>query len=128
MTRRKTHGTFPCLRYPSPVTRIFIIALLIVLLPLRGWTAERMAEHMAATAMPADCPMMMQAGSPDQASTDDGEAATPADRTCQLCMSLAAPETATVQAVSPAPQTVAVQPADRFASADLPRAAKPPIS
>ena len=137
------------LRYPSPVTRIFIIALLIVLLPLRGWTAERMAEHMATNggpashavgaapgAMSADCPMLMQiaakAGAPDTASTDDsGATSTPTERSCQscqLCMSLAAHDVPAVQAVCPAPQTLAVHRADRFASADLPLFSKPPIS
>jgi hypothetical protein len=135
----------PRLRYPSPVTRILILVLLIVLLPLRGWSAERMADHMAATgastahamgAMPADCPMMMQmaamASLADKSFTDDGgTTSTPTDRTCQscqLCMSLAAPETPAVQAVSPAPQSVAVHRADSFASAYLPRSIKPPIS
>lgn len=131
------------------MTRIFILALLIVLLPLRGWTAERMADHMAANSgaaaqhattgsMPADCPMMMlqmaaKAGATQDAAPDDdsGATTTPSERTCQscqLCMSLAAPHTTATQAVSPAPQTVAVHRADRFASADLAQVNKPPIS
>lgn len=130
------------------MTRTFLLILLIAVLPLRGWTAERMADHMAANsgaasqhattgAMPADCPMMLQmavkAGAMQDPATDDDSAAptTSSERTCQscqLCMSLAAPETTAVQAASPAPQTLAVHSAYRFASADLPRSIKPPIS
>lgn len=121
------------LRYPSRVSRIVILILLIVLLPLRGWSAERMAEHMAASAMPADCPMvMLTAGSAEAgASDDDGATLSTTDRSCQscqLCMALIAPETVAVQTLSAAPHAVTVHSTDRFASVDPVRAAKPPIS
>lgn len=129
---RKGMEPFAGMRYPSPVTRIFII-LLIVLLPLRGWTAERMANHMAANAMPADCPMMMlNAGLAEAGSTDDsGATPTPTERTCQscqLCMALASPEMPIVQAVGPVAPTVVVHRSDSFASAEIPPVSKPPIS
>lgn len=121
----------PCLRYPSPVTRICITILLIVLLPLRGWAVEQMAHDMAAGAMPADCPMvqMAQAAPADMGSEYDG-ATTPTDRTCQscqLCMALAAAEMPIIQAVGHAPPTVVVHRADRFVSADISPVSKPPI-
>jgi hypothetical protein len=114
------------------VTRLFTILLLIALLPLRGWAVERMANDMAAGAMPADCPMvqMAQAAPADTGSMDDAGTTTPTERTCQscqLCMALAAPEMPIVQAAGPAPLTVAVHRADRFASAYLSPVSKPPI-
>ena len=134
------YGTFRGLRCPTAVFRLVFIFLLIVLLPLRGWTAERMAERMAATevstsqamgAMPADCPMMMKMGSPHETLTDDSGTTTPTERTCQccqLCMSLAAHNVHAVHSVCAAPQSVAVHRSDSFASADLPRVSKPPIA
>jgi hypothetical protein len=125
------NGTIHRVRYPSPVTRIFILILLIVLLPLRGWSAERMAEHMAASAMPVDCPMMMLKAGSSEAASPNGATPTATERTCQscqLCMALIAPETVALQAVLPAPHAVAVHRTDRFASVDPLRAAKPPIS
>lgn len=129
------------------MARVFILILLIIVLPLRGWTAERMAEHMAASnsgaapqhamgAMPADCPMMMVAAQQmDAADGGDGSDSAPQHpakhttcQACQLCMSLATQDTPVLQTTGPAPQAVAVHPADRFASADLPRSIKPPIS
>ena len=114
------------------MTRLFTILLLIVLLPLRGWAVERMANDMAAGAMPADCPMLqMVQVAPADTSSSDGKETSPADRTCQscqLCMSLVAQEMPTLQADQPAPHARAVHSAYGFTSADLPRSIKPPIS
>jgi hypothetical protein len=120
------------------VSRLFII-LLIALLPLRGWSAERMAVHMAVSesatsAMSAehgtqheDCAMMMAVDSSDTSSTDHGGKTERSCQTCQLCMTLAAHEIPAVQAIGPAPHSVAIPRADRYTSAELTLAVKPPI-
>ncbi|MES2581632.1 MAG: hypothetical protein V4627_02855 [Pseudomonadota bacterium] len=114
------------------MTRLLTILLLIVLLPLRGWAVERMADDMAAGVMPADCPMLqMVQVAPADTGTSDGKETSPAERTCQscqLCMSLVAQEMSTLQADQPAPHALAVHSAYGFTSADLPRSIKPPIS
>ncbi len=125
-------GTIWRLRYPSPVNRIFILILLTVLLPLRGWAVERMANDMAAGGMPADCPMVQvaQPDPADQGSTDDFGTTTATEHTCQscqLCMALVTPEMPIVRAVGPASLTVVVHPTDSFASAEIPPVSKPPI-
>ena len=120
------------LRCRIPVTRLFTILLLIVLLPLRGWAVERMAVDMAAGAMPADCHMVHMV----QAAPADADAAEGSDtsltegtcHSCQLCMSLVALDTPAVHMVCPAPLAATMHPADRFVSADLSRSIKPPIS
>ena len=84
-------------------TRFLFVALMIVLLPLRGWAGNIMAVEMASmafaqagvaidasqTAMPADCPMLSQLSS---GAGDQNEAALPAGcncDTCELCLAVA---------------------------------------
>jgi hypothetical protein len=108
---------------------------MIALLPLRGWSAERMAVSMAVAmaaspalasgahhaAMPADCPMLL--------TKDGGDGKTERScQTCQLCMSLAAAEAPAAKAAAHQQLAATTPSADRFSSADLARAAKPPIS
>ena len=78
-------------------TRFLFIALMLVLLPLRGWAGNVMAVDMAATtveqakmantdsqmAMPADCAMH------SQASLDDAEPHCGNCDTCELCLAVA---------------------------------------
>lgn len=123
------------------MSRLFII-FLIALLPLRGWSVERMAVHMAASesaaqamalgsehaAMPDDCPMLIKAGASDKGAQHGDGKVQRGCQSCQLCMSLAAPQAPAVKALSCGPLAALAARADRFASADLPRAAKPPIS
>lgn len=121
------------------MSRIFLI-LLIALLPLRGWSAQRMAVYMAASetttmamvaadqGMPADCPMMMQASSSDKSADQGGNKSHRGCQSCQLCMSLAAFETQATRTLPHMPITAEIPRADRFANADLVRAVKPPIS
>ena len=82
----------------SRLTRFLLIAVMLVLLPLRGWAGGVMAVNMAASAvvqantggmtsqatMPADCAMYAQQ------STDDAPAAY-CDKcdTCELCLAVA---------------------------------------
>lgn len=124
----------------------FILVLLIALLPMRGWSTERMAVEMASNGlatsqttahittnaehgMPADCPMVMAhadaaAGDPASPTGDDNRVGCHA---CQLCMSLLALEVPSRQALSRQAHPLHATHADRFASADLARVAKPPI-
>lgn len=116
-----------------PVSRLFILVL-IVLLPLRAWSVERMAVHMAAgevavvagepaAAMLADCPMHMTAA--------DNSTEPQADRgcqSCQLCMSLSPATLPLIKAPGLRPLVAASPHADRYASAELARLVKPPIS
>jgi hypothetical protein len=121
-------------RYHLPM-RVLLITLLIVLLPIRGWSAERMAVYMAGasvqSAMPDDCPMKMGASSTeqrlDERATDSGHKSDRSCQACQLCMAFAAQETPVL--TTPASEAVshAVPLADRFASVDPARLAKPPI-
>lgn len=84
-------------------TRYLFVALMIVLLPLRGWAGNIMAVEMASmanvqakvatdssqAAMPADCPMLTQLTS---GAGDQNEAAAPAFcncDTCELCLAVA---------------------------------------
>jgi hypothetical protein len=125
--------------------RLFIL-FLIALLPLRGWTMERMAFDMgsaqkvalSATAgtaeqeMGADCPMHLQAASAASAATDlHGDAPSPQHKgcqSCQLCMPLAALDAPTVLVPAANPQMLPPTGSSRFVSADRARDAKPPIS
>ncbi len=119
----------------QPVSRYFILVL-IALLPLRAWSVERMAVHMAANemavaagehaqAMPADCPMHLTAAD------DNNQGEAQAERgcqSCQLCMSLSPAVTPVLKAPGLRPQATASPQADRYASAELARLVKPPIS
>ena len=114
--------------------RIFWLALLMVLLPLRGWTGDVMATGMAAgeTQSAAHAAQAMQ-GSPDCAGHDTGSS-THADGACDSCSACQACHTLAllVPASSLAPlqvgRTRAPAGADRFASADAAPDQKPPIS
>ena len=124
------------------MARLFIL-FLIALLPLRGWTAERMVFQMErgtpvgvlsqATddAMSEDCALHMQ-----MAQMASGHAATDAAhgsdhkgcQSCQLCMPLAGLHSAAPLAVAAIPQVLPLTRSSRFVSADAARDVKPPIS
>lgn len=124
------------------MSRLFIL-FLIALLPLRGWSVERMGLQMdgvahsaqaqgADAAMSVECAMHMQAAITREAAPAESTTDHPADhkacQSCQLCMPLAALEaTAAMVMASPA-QPLPVSGTSRFASADAARCAKPPIS
>jgi hypothetical protein len=117
-----------------------IVILLVILIPLHGWSAESMAFRMAysqavaevagepvsVAGMSADCPMLAQAGSKaeEPSGASKGSAGC---QTCQLCMTLGSlgfPQTqlaAFLIEVHPEPANA------RFISADLPPQVKPPI-
>jgi len=117
-----------------------ILILLIALLPLRGWSFDRMVVRMAFNeaasnsmemgasqgSMPEDCPMMAKASSGKNAAHGE-EKAKSTHQACQLCMSLAATQAQAIKSISLQPQPQAVLRDERFASAELSRLTKPPI-
>ena len=117
----------------QPVSR-YLILVLIALLPLRAWSVERMAVHMAGNelaaaagvalaAMPADCPMhMTAAGDSNETQAERG------CQSCQLCMSLSPASLPQLKAPGLRPLATASPQAERYSSADLARLVKPPIS
>lgn len=86
------------------------------------------ASQVSASAMPADCPMLVQATTSDTGQPQEQGKSLAHCQSCQLCMTLAALPTMAVLAATTRPQAPAAPQADRFASADLLRTAKPPIS
>jgi hypothetical protein len=127
--------------------RYLLIALMIVLLPLRGWAGNAMAVDMAAqqvlvaqasaasaaamvaeSAMPADCPMHLQAvaDKADQASPVNAHCSS--CDTCQLCLALATwtqPDWPAGAMSRPGAPLLA---GTSFRSADSAASLKPPIS
>jgi hypothetical protein len=126
-------------RYHVSVTRLFIL-FLIVLLPLRGWTAERMVFAMegsapqalvslaADTGMSEECALHMQMASGHHASGESHAPVHKGCQSCQLCMPLAALASPVVSAIAASPQALPLTRSSRFVSADPARDVKPPIS
>jgi hypothetical protein len=118
-------ATYLFRRYHSRMLRLVVI-LLVVLLPLRGWGADRMSVQMAQSAMPVDCPMLVQ-----QAAQTEKSQIPPKShigcQTCQLCMALAEHAFSAPDFVAYAQQAPRVTVAVAFTSAELHRQAKPPI-
>ena len=121
--------------------RYLLIALMIVLLPLRGWAGNAMAVDMATqqvlmaqasaastAAMPADCPMHLQTVA------DKAEQASPASAhchscdTCQLCLALASWTHAAWPADAMNRPGAPLLAGNCFRSADTAAGFKPPIS
>ena len=119
-----------------------LLIFLIVLLPLRGWAAERMvhpAEHgqavvlMAqadASGMSEDCALHMQQQqmASHHANGDDQNNAHSGCQACQLCMPLAALDSPSTVPAAVLPHGVPVPRIRTLVSADPARHAKPPIS
>jgi hypothetical protein len=111
----------------------FLVILLVVLIPLRGWSVERMSIEMAqqtthsqASAMPANCPLMAQGASEDDKSSTDAKDHFGC-KTCQLCMGLSVQPNLFFSYSEPPPQASLATTSTSFISADLTRRAKPPI-
>ncbi len=120
------------------MARLFIL-FLIVLLPLRGWTAERMVFAMdtapiaalsqgAEAAMPDDCALHRAMDSAHHEPASGHGADHKGCESCQLCMPLVALDPAVVVAVAAMPAAVPVPRSSNFVSADPARDVKPPIS
>jgi hypothetical protein len=129
--------------------RIFWLTLMVVLLPLRGWTGDAMATgmageqaqitfHAAAHAKDTHEEDHAHHGQAIQTSPEcaghGSEAGTQADGVCESCSAchachaLALLVPANLLAPLPAGSTPASTGADRFASADAAPGQKPPIS
>ena len=127
--------------------RFLLIALMIVLLPLRGWAGNAMAIDMAAqqvlvaqsseantaaigaeSAMPVDCPMHMQPldDRADQAGTA-GAHCHSCD-TCQLCLAMASWAHSEWPAGTMSRPGAPLLAGHDFRSADSAASFKPPIS
>lgn len=129
------------------MSRLLLIAVLMVILPLRGWMGDAMAMHSVAQvvqmaeaaaeqAMPPDCPMAhhMERQTAHDPAPHMAHQAEPADGPCQGCdncqlclpvalLDLPTPPAAHWQAASPAPQRT-----EAFMSAPAQAGFKPPIS
>jgi hypothetical protein len=116
--------------------RTLVLMVMMALLPMRMWAAEGMSIRMAVqevavaaggvaiqSAMPEDCPMMAKADAGGH------ESPQPAGQcmACQLCAATACfPEIVLQQGPVPTGPPQGGQPS--YASADLPRDLRPPIS
>jgi hypothetical protein len=127
-------------RYHLGVARLFIL-FLIALLPLRGWTAERMvfamdtspvavSSHGGDAAMSEDCAlhMGMDIGAAHHETSPGHGSDHKGCESCQLCMPLVALDAATVLAAATMPEAVPAARIGNFVSADPARDVKPPIS
>ncbi|MFI5444870.1 hypothetical protein [Polaromonas sp. UC242_47] len=122
--------------------RYLLIALMIVLLPARGWVGHAMAMDMAEqqvimaqsavsaelNAMPEDCPMFAQAGDMMDKPAETAGAHCNSCDTCELCLALASFSWNDVPAQAFAPQAGPLAHGSRFSSADSGPGIKPPIS
>jgi hypothetical protein len=118
------------------MSRLFLL-FLIALLPLRGWTAQRMVLDMETpaavvsmaqqTGMSEDCAAHMQVAANAQANADPQGAAHTGCHACDICMPLATLDEVSVMDGSPAFHAVPVLRLCAFDSADAMRYAKPPI-
>lgn len=124
--------------------RYLLIALMIVLLPLRGWAGNAMAVDMAAQqvfmaqastaamvaepAMPADCPMHLQAVADKADQTSPAVDHCHSCDTCQLCLALASWEHHDWPASAMGRPGAPLLADTSFRSADTAASLKPPIS
>lgn len=117
-----------------------ILVVLILLIPLRGWSAERLCIQMAtnqvamelrsenalAVAMPRDCAMATNTDSTQVTKTTLDESGSGC-QSCHLCMPLAVVEDLTPNNAEKTLQAVLHPAYMHYASAELARHAKPPI-
>lgn len=130
--------------------RWFLI-LMLVLLPLRGWSAQLMGlqmgmqtgamhapvsmpdrsmaplEDMHASDMPADCPMHLASASAQPAADAQPDSHHGSCQACQLCMPLALLATEPLRMGAQHGPLPLPQAQLRFVSAELAQVAKPPI-
>ncbi len=112
----------------------FCIIMLIALLPLRGWSADRMGIDMATSGMASHASSAAQDDSMLEAGASEAGVPPPACegergcQACQLCMSLAPYDVMAVKAIPLEVSAVDIPLAQRFVSAEHKRAVKPPIS
>jgi hypothetical protein len=121
--------------------RVLLLALMIALLPVRGWVGNAMAVGMApqqalaiaapgpasaaheTPAMPPDCPMHAQTGEEETPAGTYCSSCT----TCQLCLALASFTWGSAASAVLAPHAGPSGGGERFSSADGSSRLKPPI-
>jgi len=118
----------------------FLLILLIMLVPLRAWSAQSMAIQIAHSqssgqavdkqvsmgGMPADCPMLALPAPKDAESPSPAKGLA-ACQTCQFCMTLASWSFPQTHLLAYARQLPPMAGHTNFISADLARQVKPPI-
>lgn len=116
-----------------------LLAVMVVLLPLRGWAGTTMAVGMAVQQvaaaqagpmadMPDDCPMRLGAsGIPTNAPGDTSPPCSGCD-TCELCLAIASFTTPQFHATPNSASTAPAAVPHGFISADHASGLKPPIS
>ena len=132
----------PRIIVPMPVlSRSLMIALMLILLPLRGWVGNAMAVDMAAqqvltaqagaiepAPMSADCNMAMQTMSEEQTQADSATAHCHSCDTCELCLALATASQDSWHASPTGRHSAALHAGNVFSSAENALSFKPPIS
>lgn len=121
--------------------RYLLLALMITLLPLRGWVGNAMAVDMAsqqavqaqadvkqASAMPEDCPMHAQAGAEAAGDPVTADGHCNDCNTCELCLALASLPWPMVAMGSFTPHAGPPSTGHPFSSAESITRLKPPIS
>jgi hypothetical protein len=121
--------------------RCILIALMLVLLPLRGWAGNVMAVDMAAqqvmmaqsqttdvVQMPADCAMTMQEPAQAVKQAGTGSSHCYSCDTCELCLALATASQTNWPASNASKHNAALQTGIAFRSAESASSFKPPIS
>ena len=123
--------------------RHLVFALILALLPLRGWVADAMGMEMSvqklqlaqaaadapAVSMPADCPMHQEAGAQGgDASTSSQGAPCQSCDSCELCLPLTLAGSTAAPAPPSWPQAAPAGGGTRFASAERAARFRPPIS
>lgn len=116
--------------------RHWFLVLMIALLPLRGWVGDAMAVEMLTAPGHTMAVMAGEAAQPcadhtvgaaaDHGAPDSGDEH--AHTACDVCNGPALAMGATPVQTLPPAHSVAVQPAERFASSEARRGVKPPIS
>ena len=121
--------------------RCLLVALMLVLLPLRGWVGNAMAVDMAAqivmtaqaqtaNAVPmlTDCAMAMQISTDSVKQVSQNSWYCPSCDTCQLCLALATPSQVRWLAKPITRHGAVLLAGVAFASAESAFSFKPPIS
>jgi hypothetical protein len=115
--------------------RTLVIALMIALLPLRGWVGDAMAAQTALPVLQAhthtdashvDCPLH-GASAEAQIASDDGTDSTAGCVACQICHTVAMEAAPLRLAVLSLPRAVLASASSTFASAERALSVKPPI-
>ena len=122
------------------LSRSLLIALILILLPLRGWAGNVMAVDMAAqqvllaqagtveaAPMSPDCTMAMQTVADGATAADSATAHCHSCDTCELCLALATASQAPWPTSPAGRHSAALHAGNIFSSAENASSFKPPI-